>query len=91
MAHASGMPAVEGVDIGPGKGLPKTVIGKPGQSFTGVDIMMFKMPVPGEQREKLQGTLDFSQKIQGTGAEQKQTAPEAEKTKYIEIKLFIES
>jgi hypothetical protein len=42
-------------------------------------------------REKLQGTLDFSQKIQGTGAEQKQTAPEAEKTKYIEIKLFIES
>ncbi|HKJ14717.1 MAG TPA: hypothetical protein VJ988_07645 [Desulfobulbales bacterium] len=78
---ASGMPAVEGVDIGPGKDLPKTVIGKPGQSFTGVDIMMFKMPVPGEQREKLQGTLGFSEKIPGTGAEQKQTAPEPEKDK----------
>ena len=77
----SGMPAVEGVDIGPGKDLPKTVIGKPGQSFTGVDIMMFKIPVPSEQREKLQGTLGFGDKIQGAGKEQKQTAPEPEKDK----------
>ena len=78
---ASGMPAVGGVDIGPGKDLPKTVIGKPGQSFTGVDIMMFKMPVPGELREKLQGTLGFSQKIQGTGEEEKQTASSPAKDK----------
>ena len=39
-------------------------------------------PVPGEQREKLQGTLGFSEKIHGTGKEQKQTAPEPEKTIY---------
>jgi len=73
---ASGMPAVEGVEIGPGKELPKTVIGKPGQSFTGVDIMMFKMPVPGEQREKLQGTLGFGVNKQGKDKEQKKTGQE---------------
>ena len=73
---ASSMPAVEGVDIGPGKDLPKTVIGKPGQSFTGVDIMMFKMPVPGEQREKLQGTLGFGVNKQGKDKEQKKTGQE---------------
>jgi hypothetical protein len=27
----------------------------------GIDIIMFKMPVPGEQREKLQGTLGFGE------------------------------
>ena len=73
---ASGMPAVEGVDIGPGKDLPKTVIGKPGQSFTGVDIMMFKIPVPSEQREKLQGTLGFGVNKQGKDKEQKKTGQE---------------
>jgi len=73
---ASGMPATEVVDIGPGKDLPKTVIGKPGQSFTGVDIMMFKMPVPGEQREKLQGTLGFGVNKQGKDKEQKKTGQE---------------
>jgi len=78
---AIGMPSVEGVDIGPGRDLPKTVMGKPGQSLTGVDIRMFKMPVPGEQREKLQGTLGFSEKIQGTNKEQKETTPESEKKK----------
>jgi hypothetical protein len=77
----SGMPAVEGVDLGPGKDLPKTIMGKPGQTLTGIDITMFGMPVPGEQREKLQGTLGFSETIQGTGKEQKQTAPEPEKDK----------
>jgi len=77
----SGMPEVEGLKIGPGKDLPKTVIGKPGQTVTGIDITMFKMPVPGEQREKLQGTLGFGEKIQGTKKEQKQTAPEQEKDK----------
>ena len=40
-----------------------------------------KMPVPGEQREKLQGTLGFSDKMQGTGEEQQQTTPEPEKGK----------
>ena len=40
-----------------------------------------KPRVPGEQREKLQGTLGFSETIQGTGKEQKQTAPEPEKDK----------
>jgi len=78
---ASGMPEVEGLDLGPGKNLPKEVMGQPGQTLTGIDIMMFGMPVPGEQREKLQGTLGFSKKIQGTDKEQKQTAPEPEKDK----------
>jgi len=73
---ASGMPTVEGVDIGPGKDLPKTVTGKPGQSFTGVDIMMFKMPVPAEQKEKLQGTLGFGLNKQGKDKEQKKTGQE---------------
>lgn len=56
---ASGMPQIEDVAIGPGKDLPATVSGKAGETLTGFDIMMFKMPVPGEQREKLQGTLGF--------------------------------
>ncbi len=56
---ASGMPQVEGVAIGPGDDLPQTVIGKAGETLTGIDIMMFRVPVPGEQREKLQGTLGF--------------------------------
>lgn len=78
---ASGMPEVEGMDLGPGKDLPKTVTGKPGQTLTGIDITMFKMPVPGEQREKLQGTLGFGERIQGTEKEQKQSAPEPGKEK----------
>ena len=73
---ASGIPAVEGMDIGPGKDLPKTVMGKPGQSFTGVDIMMFKRPDPVEQREKLQGTLGFGVNKQGKDKEQKKTGQE---------------
>jgi hypothetical protein len=77
----SGMPTAQGLELGPGEALPKTVMGKPGQTLTGIDIKMFKTPVPGEQREKLQGTLGFSQKMEGTGAEQKQTAPESEKNK----------
>ena len=77
----SGIPAVEGVNIGPGKGFPKTVMGNSGQTLTGIDIKMFKIPVPSEQREKLQGTLGFGDKIQGAGEEQKQAAPEPEKDK----------
>ena len=47
--------------------------------------MMFKMPVPGEQREKLQGTLGFADKIkQEQGAETDQTAPEPPKLKVTE-------
>ena len=56
---ASGMPNVEGVTPGPGDDLPVAVKGKAGETLTGVDILMFKVPVPGEQREKLQGTLGF--------------------------------
>jgi hypothetical protein len=77
----SGMPAVEGLDVGPGKDLPRTIMGKPGQNIKGIDITMFGMPVPGEQREKLQGTLGFTETVQGTSEEQKQTAPESEKDK----------
>jgi hypothetical protein len=58
---ASGMPEVQGVELGPGKDLPTTVVGKADEILTGIDIMMFKMPVPGEQREKLQGTLGFGE------------------------------
>lgn len=53
------MPQVEGLEIGPGGDLPLAVSGKAGQTLTGIDILMFKVPVPGEQREKLQGTLGF--------------------------------
>lgn len=56
---ASGMPQVEGVQVGPGNDLPVAVTGKAGEKLTGFEIMMFKVPVPGEQREKLQGTLGF--------------------------------
>jgi hypothetical protein len=58
---ASGMPEVEGVEMGPGEDLPTTVMGKPGEILTGINIMMFRMPVPGEQREQLQGTLGFGE------------------------------
>ncbi|MFC1837807.1 hypothetical protein ACFLYW_03920 [Thermodesulfobacteriota bacterium] len=58
---ASGMPEVTGVEIGPGEDLPATVMGKGGETLTGIDILMFKMPVPGEQREQLQGTLGFGE------------------------------
>jgi hypothetical protein len=78
---ASGMPQVEGLDLGPGKDLPKTIMGKPGQTLSGIDITMFRTPVPGEQREKLQGTLGFGDRIQGTREEKRQNAPEPEKSK----------
>ena len=56
---AGGKPQVDGVSIGPGEDLPVAVTGKAGETLTGYDIMMFRVPVPGEQREKLQGTLGF--------------------------------
>lgn len=55
---------------------PKSVTGKTGETLTGVDIMMFRMPVPEEQREKLQGTLGFGEQAkQEKGAETLQTMP----------------
>ena len=57
----SGMPEVVGLDVGPGEELPEPLIGKAGEVLQGIDITMFKMPVPGEQREKLQGTLGFGE------------------------------
>jgi hypothetical protein len=69
-------PQVEGMNLGPGKDLPKTVMGKPGQTLTGVDIKMFRTPVPEELRKKLQGTLGFGSKMQGTSEEQKKTGQE---------------
>ena len=78
---AIGIPQVEGMNLGPGKDLPKTVMGKPGETLTGIDIKMFRTPVPEEQREKLQGTLGFGSKKQGTSEEQPQTTPEPEKDK----------
>lgn len=56
---ASGMPNVEGATPGPGDDLPVALQGKAGETLTGTDIIMFRLPVPGEQREKLQGTLGF--------------------------------
>lgn len=56
---AAGRPQMEGISKGPGEELPTAVSGKAGETLTGIDIMMFKLPVPGEQREKLQGTLGF--------------------------------
>lgn len=56
---AGGMPLVEGGNLGPGKNLPTTVSGKAGDTIADIEILMFRMPVPGEQREKLQGTLGF--------------------------------
>jgi len=57
----SGMPEVFGRDIGPEEDLPEPVTGKAGEVLRGIDITMFKVPVPGEQREKLQGTLGFGE------------------------------
>ena len=74
---ASGMPQPEGVDLGPGDNLPKIVMGKSGETLTGIDITMFKMPAPEAQREKLQGTLGFSKQTgQESGAEGKKAESE---------------
>jgi hypothetical protein len=58
---ASGRPEVFGQEVGQGEDLPKPIVGKAGELLTGIDISMFKVPVPGEQREKLQGTLGFGE------------------------------
>jgi len=77
---ASGMPQLEGADLGPADDLPKIVMGKSGETLTGIDITMFQMPAPEAQREKLQGTLGFSKQTgQETGAEGKESEPEPAK------------
>ncbi|MDX1777124.1 MAG: hypothetical protein R3297_11125 [Desulfobulbales bacterium] len=73
---ASGMPEVAGMDLGPGSQQPPTVTGRSGETISGADIKMFMVPVPGQQREKLQGTLGFGELESGEG----ETKPaEAEK------------
>ncbi len=59
----SGVPQVEGLHLGPGEDVPIAVMGKTGETKSGYDIMMFKVPVPGEQREKLQGTLGLGDEV----------------------------
>ena len=55
----SGMPALPGFSEMEENEEPTPLTGKAGEVLQGIDITMFKMPVPGEQREKLQGTLGF--------------------------------
>ena len=72
---ASGMPQ-QGLQQGaqpiqPGKEVPIPVQGNPGQTISGINILMFKVPDPNQQREQLQGSLGFE------GEEQKGEAKEA--------------
>ena len=57
----SGMPNLPGFSQMEENQQPKALTGSAGQVIDGIDIMMFKMPVPGEQRDKLQGTLGFGE------------------------------
>ena len=57
----SGMPDLPGFSEMEENEKPTPLTGKAGQVIKGIDITMFKMPVPGEQREKLQGTLGFGE------------------------------
>jgi hypothetical protein len=73
---ASGMPEVVGVELGPSDQPPETVTGKAGDTITGIEIKMFKVPLPGAQREQLQGTLGFSKELQkGEAGEEKPAEP----------------
>jgi len=60
---ASGMPQQSRPQaapaIQPGKEVPIPVQGNPDQTISGIDILMFKVPDPNQQREQLQGTLGF--------------------------------
>jgi len=62
---ASGMPEVAGIELGPSEQPPDTIAGKKGEIISDVEILMFKLPVPGAQREQLQGTLGFGEQQQG--------------------------
>ena len=57
----SGMPNLPGFSQMEENEQPTPLTGKAGQVMKGIDITMFKMPVPGEQRDKLQGTLGFGE------------------------------
>jgi hypothetical protein len=57
----SGMPNLPGFSQMEENEQAIALIGGAGEVITGVDITMFKMPVPGEQRDKLQGTLGFGE------------------------------
>jgi hypothetical protein len=58
---SGGIPEVIGVELGPSDQPPDTVTGKTGETITGIEIKMFKVPMPGAQREELQGTLGFGE------------------------------
>ncbi len=57
----SGMPNLPGFSEMEENQQPKALTGSAGQVMDGIDIMMFRMPVPGEQRDQLQGTLGFGE------------------------------
>ena len=76
------MPEVAGLELGPSDQPPEIIVGKTGETITGIEIKMFKVPVPGKQREQLQGTLGFSEQLQkGEAGEAKPDANESEKEK----------
>jgi hypothetical protein len=57
----SGMPGQSGFSEMKENEQAKTLIGKAGEVLLGIDITMFKVPVPEEERAKLQGTLGFGE------------------------------
>ena len=69
----SGRPGFVDRVLEEGKNLPKPVIGKAGEVISGVEITMFKVPNPEEQREKLQGTLGFGEQFKEMGKEAPKT------------------
>ena len=58
---AGGRPDIVGRNEEPKEDLPELITGKAGEVLQGIDITMFKVPVPGELRDKLQGTLGFGE------------------------------
>lgn len=65
----------------PGTEVPIPIQGTPGQTISGVDILMFKVPDPNEQREQLQGTLGFEGEEQEGEAKEAKPANTPEKKK----------
>ena len=58
---ASGRPDIVGQEEKKEDDLPEPITGKAGEVHHDINITMFKVPVPGEQREQLQGTLGFGE------------------------------
>ncbi len=77
----AGMPQVEGAEIGPSKDWPASISGKAGETLSGFDITMFKLPVPEEQREKFQGTLGLGLRGQFDENSENTQAPEVKQDK----------